>query len=161
MTRKLLVAAFTLLSLSNINGQKMYEKDPGFLSSLIGDPVPSNGREYQNDKFIDVPSISLDYNRRQQLDNLPYKSGAFWYANNRDQDESLDDQRSNIQGNYLLDKRYENMEPMRMRAMRKRFGAKFARVFETPEAYFPVQRQRRNGKRGQLYLNHLARMNRK
>ena len=51
MTRKILVAAFTLLCLSNnINGQKMYEKDPGFLSSLIGDPVPSNFREYMNDK---------------------------------------------------------------------------------------------------------------
>ena len=51
MTRKILVAAFTLLCLcNNINGQKMYEKDPGFLSSLIGDPVPSNFREYMNDK---------------------------------------------------------------------------------------------------------------
>lgn len=155
MTRKILVAAFTLLCLSNkINGQKMYEKDPGFLSSLIGDPVPSNFREYMNDKYIDIPSVSLDYNRPQELDNIPYRSRPFWYPTNGDQDDSIDDQRSNLLANYLLEKRT-------MEHMNKRFGSKFGRVLGAPEAYYTQQRQRRNGKRGQLYLNHLARMNRK
>ena len=129
MTRKLLVVAFILFCLNKINGQKIYEKDPGFLGSLGGDQVPSNGQEYSNDRvnafhillmsskckthhshflnvsnynfqYIDVPSISLDYNR------LP-----FWYAKNKGPDDSLDDHRSNLLGNYILSKRYELMEP--------------------------------------------------
>ena len=36
MTRTVLVAAFTLLILSKINGQKMYSKDPGLLEGLEG-----------------------------------------------------------------------------------------------------------------------------
>ena len=50
MTRKLLVVAFILFCLNKINGQKIYEKDPGFLGSLGGDQVPSNGQEYSNDR---------------------------------------------------------------------------------------------------------------
>ena len=53
-----------------------------------------------NFQYIDVPSISLDYNR------LP-----FWYAKNKVPDDSLDDHRSNLLGNYILSKRYELMEP--------------------------------------------------
>jgi len=132
MTRKLLVVAFILFCLNKINGQKIYEKDPGFLGSLGGDQVPSNGQEYSNDRYIDVPSISLDYNR------LP-----FWYAKNKGPDDSLDDHRSNLLGNYILSKRAP-----------ARYG--YGKRYD-----FTEQRQRRNGKRGQLYLNHLARMNRK
>ena len=47
-----------------------------------------------NFQYIDVPSISLDYNR------LP-----FWYAKNKGPDDSLDDHRSNLLGNYILSKR--------------------------------------------------------
>lgn len=50
MTRTVLVIAFILFCLNNVNGQKMYEKDPGFLASLGEEQVPLNGREYLNDK---------------------------------------------------------------------------------------------------------------
>ena len=50
MTRKLLVLAFILFCLNKINGQKIYEKDPGLLGSLGGDQVPSNGQENSNDR---------------------------------------------------------------------------------------------------------------
>ena len=50
MTQSVLMIAFILFCLNNVNGQKMYEKDPGFLASLGEEQVPLNGREYLNDK---------------------------------------------------------------------------------------------------------------
>ena len=68
-------------------------------------------------KYIDIPSVSLDYNRPQELDNIPYRSRPFWYPTNGDQDDSIDDQRSNLLANYLLEKRT-------MEHMNKRWGIK-------------------------------------
>lgn len=144
MTQSVLMIAFILFCLNNVNGQKMYEKDPGFLASLGEEQFPLNWREYLNDKYIETPSISLDYNNHM----LP-----IWIASNKKQDDSLDDQRSKLFENYGLDKRYQLIEPIRKRAQGWYGYGK--------RSYFTNQRQRRNGKRGQLYLNHLARMNKK
>ena len=50
MTQSVLVIAFILFCLNNVNGQKMNEKDPGFLASLGEEQIPLNWREYLNDK---------------------------------------------------------------------------------------------------------------
>ena len=50
MTRTVLMIAFIFVCLNNVNGQKIHEKDPGFLASLGEEQVPLNWREYLNDK---------------------------------------------------------------------------------------------------------------
>jgi len=149
MSGTVLVVAFTLLCLSEIDG--MYAKDPRFLARLGGDQgyAVNDADELKeliqfDDKFVDLPSVSLA--NKKEIENLPYNNG-YWYADRRGQDEHL----NAVQGQLPTSRDEDNV----VQTLMKRYLTSLGHVHNSRID----QRQRRGDKRGQLYLNHLARMN--
>jgi hypothetical protein len=132
--------------MNEIHGLKMFGKDPDYLSRLGRDQGyypqdggDSNRRESKNndDKFIG----SLVRRTEDQNEGVPYDGP--WYIGNRGLDDISNGRSlgSSIAGDNG------------MRTMMKRYGH-FGPFQDRAESYLD-QRHRR----GQLYLNHLARMN--